>query len=96
MIIKERNEQCCNLQKVDAILETYMLVVGSCISTLSECKLDPAYFDQEQDTAKHNVKEVKEMCASNEKYVKRTKSPNQDHFKRVYAKINRSNLLMHR
>ena len=94
MIIKESNEQCCNLQKVGALLETYMLVVGSCISTLSECKLDPAYFDQEQDTAKLN--DVKEMCASNEKYVKRTKSPNQDHFKRVYAKINRSNLLMHR
>ena len=79
-------------------METYRLVLDSCISTLAECKLDPAYFDQEQDTAKHN--NVKEMCvSSNENYVKRKKSkksPNQDHFKRVYAKIKRSNLMMHR
>jgi len=75
-------------------LETYSLVLESCISTLSECKLDPANFDQEQDTAKLN--DAKEMCVSNEKYVKRQKSPNQDHFKRVYTDIKRSNLLMHR
>ena len=71
-----------------------MLVLGSCISSLSECKLDPAYFDQEQDKAKLN--DVKEMCVSKEKYVKRKKSPNQNHFKRVYANIKRSNLLMRR
>ena len=73
-----------------------MLVLDSCISTLAECKLDSAYLDQEQDMVKLN--DVKEMCISNEKYAKRnsTKSPNQDHFKRVYAKIKRSNLMMHR
>ena len=78
-------------------METYRLVLDSCISTLAECKLDPAYFDQEQNTDKLN--DVKEMCVSQEKYVKRKKSkksPNQDNFKRVYAKIKRSNLLMHR